>query len=274
MKLRFVARLGLSLALLGSIPLASRTAAANERHFTYTYETGVLNPGAIEFEPWVTWRNGRSDYYNRFDQRLEFEFGVVQGLQSALYLNFSGIGQDTEDTTGAKQRVSDMTFTGVSSEWKYQLSNPVADAIGSGLYLEVALGPLEAEVEGKLLFDKRVGPWMGALNLVGEHEWRFTAPGTTDRVVFLETDLAAAYFLTEQLTLGLEVRNVNRIESGNLTSSALYGGPVLAAVRENWWVATTVMPQLLTLEGASPGSRLDLTRSERVQARVILGFHL
>jgi hypothetical protein len=63
------------------------TASANERHFTYTYETAVLPPGAREVEVWSTGRLMREQRSTRFDERVEFEVGLTERLQTALYLN-------------------------------------------------------------------------------------------------------------------------------------------------------------------------------------------
>jgi hypothetical protein len=41
----------------------------------------------------------------------------------------------------------------------------VADRAGVALYGELSAGPSEVELEGKLIFDKRVGRFLGALNL-------------------------------------------------------------------------------------------------------------
>src|SRR4051794_25795500 len=93
--------------------LLPRAAAANDRHMTYTYESAVLAEGARELEVWTTARVGRHGYYAAFDQRLEFETGLTNRLQTSFYLNFSGI---TAETGGVKS--SQMEFGGVSSEWK------------------------------------------------------------------------------------------------------------------------------------------------------------
>src|SRR5438046_2417387 len=60
---------------------------ANERHFTYTYESAVLPAGVKEIEPWVTWRTGRTSFYSQFDYRTEFEAGLTDHLLAAVYLN-------------------------------------------------------------------------------------------------------------------------------------------------------------------------------------------
>src|SRR5262245_16740137 len=56
--------------LLAVLVLTSITPArANERHFAFTYESPTLPAGAVELEPWTTWRVGRDRYYSRFDHR-------------------------------------------------------------------------------------------------------------------------------------------------------------------------------------------------------------
>src|SRR5687768_4847107 len=131
--------------------------AASERHFAFTYETPVLSEGDAEFEPWTTLRVGRERYYSRIDSRLEFELGLLRNLQTALYWNISRTTEDVEDPiSGELSRVSNTSFNSISSEWKYSFSNPVADALGSALYLEGTYGPALVELEGKVLLDKHV----------------------------------------------------------------------------------------------------------------------
>ncbi|HEX6764409.1 MAG TPA: hypothetical protein VF103_03005, partial [Polyangiaceae bacterium] len=85
-----------SAAFAGALAVSGR-AAATERHFAFTYETGVLGPGEAEIEPWTTFRVGREHYYSRIDNRLEFEFGVVKNLQTSLYWNFERVTADERD---------------------------------------------------------------------------------------------------------------------------------------------------------------------------------
>jgi hypothetical protein len=251
--------------------LVAPAARANERRFTYTYESLVLNPGDVEVEPWTTFRIGRRDYYSRMDNRLEFELGVVDGVQTAWYFNWSST---TQDDAGA--RVQQSSFESVSNEWKLKLSDPVADVLGSAVYLEGAAGPSEAEVEGKLILDKRAGRFVVALNLVGEHEWAFEED-ETQREVGLEIDLGLAWLVTDRFSLGLEARNVNEIKpEDGWEHSALFAGPAAAYASDKWWTAVTVLPQVLKLKGEEEdeGSKLVLSGRERLEARVLFGMHL
>jgi hypothetical protein len=241
-------------------------AAASERHFTYTYESSVLRPGAREIEPWSTFRLGRSDFFSRFDSRIEAELGLTDQLQTSLYLNLSA---ETADT--ALGRVSSTELEGMSSEWKLKLSDPVADRAGTALYGELSAGPSDVELEGKLILDKRVGRLLGALNLVAEHEWKYDEP-EAERETAFEVDAAACWFLTPRLTAGLEIRSHTVVPPGEEpTRSALFLGPTVSYNKGGWWVAASVLPQVRALAGASDG-HLDLVEHERVEVRVLFGL--
>jgi hypothetical protein len=242
------------------------SAAASERHFTYTYESGVLRPGAREVEPWSTFRLGRSDFYSAFDSRIEAELGLTDRLQTALYLNLKAVTADTP-----LGRSSTTELEGLSSEWKLKLADPVADRAGVALYGELSAGPSEVELEGKLILDKRAGRFLGAFNLVAEHEWEFEEAGTQGETK-IEVDGAACFFLTSRLTAGLEVRSHTVVPpEGEPTRSALFLGPTASYAREGWWVAASVLPQVWAPRGASDG-HLDLVEHERVEMRVLFGL--
>jgi hypothetical protein len=250
----------------------SSSAGATERHFAFTYETGVLGPGEAELEPWTTFRVGRDHYYSRIDNRLEFEFGVVKNLQTSLYWNFERVTADERNpVTGGLERSSEFTLASISNEWKYKLSDPLADAVGSALYFEGAYGPDEAELEAKLLFDKYFGDFLVAANLVGEQEWEFSEDETESDQTF-ELNLAAGVFLTNSLVLGLEAQSTTLIEEGDVEASAIYAGPSLAHTLGRYWASVGVLPQVAALK-SEEGFR-DLEHNEALWVRILLGFHL
>lgn len=255
-------RRALMVAALLSLP-----ALASERRLSYTYESHVLSPGKMELEPWITLRTGRDSFYVRADQRLEFEIGVVEGLQTALYVNAKGVLQGT----GA-ERVGSYEWTGISNEWKYKLFDPVADAVGLALYGEVTGGPEEWELEGKLILDKRLGNLLLAANVVGEHEWVFEGGGMETEVI-LELDAGAAWLLNNGLSLGVEIRNHNEWVGGEYEHSALFLGPAISWSTEPFWFSLSVLPQVFSPHGASHEA-LVLDEHERLETRLLLGFHL
>src|SRR5690349_12841864 len=104
---------------------------AQDRVFTHTYQSNVLPLHARELEYWSTLRSGKTDYYNAIDQRFELELGLGQNWQTAFYFN---TGTEVRQGAFGFERNSS---TGFSNEWKWKMSDPVADKIGSGLYGEI-----------------------------------------------------------------------------------------------------------------------------------------
>src|SRR3954471_16623309 len=145
--------LGPASALL--LLIAAGAASGSERLFTYTQESSVLAPGEKELELWATWRQGRKYYYRALDERAEFEFGLTERLQASLYLNFKSETQAEHDALGNETtpRVleHESGVEGESLELKYKFSDPVADPIGSALYLELSANSEEYEIEVKAI---------------------------------------------------------------------------------------------------------------------------
>jgi hypothetical protein len=253
-----------ALALAALLSIAA-PAAASERRFTYTYESSVLAPGERELEPWMTWRTGRDAYYNAFDGRVELELGLSDQLQTSFYLNYSSV------TAGAA-RDNRSSFDGVSSEWKLKLSDSVADPVGSALYLELAAGPSLAEVEAKLILDKRLGKLLAAVNLVADREWDF---GVNPTVAETELQVTAglSYAVSPALAIGLELIETNELRGLEAEVAILSGGPVISYASDTWWATLTVAPQWVALAGATRG-HLNLEDAEKAQVRLVFGWHL
>lgn len=251
-------------------------ASANERHFAYTYETAVLAPGAKELEVWTTLRNGRNGYYSRLDHRLEFEVGVTENVMTAFYLNWNNITSETAPGNLDTQ----YSWGGVSNEWKWKISDPVADAVGFALYGEVGYSTDEIELEVKTLFDKKIGNILLAANLVGEAEFESEVDETELEEIVAEVDLGASYQVNTRLALGLELRNHNEFakEAGSeefaYEHSALFLGPNISYATESWWVTLSVLPQLPALMKEEAGSILVLDEHEKINARLLFSFHL
>jgi hypothetical protein len=232
----------------------------------------VLNPGTAELEPWTTVRVGRADYYSETDARIAFDYGIVRNLEGAFFWNFSTIAEDIL-VPGATQktRLNDSQFDSFSLALKYKLSDPVADSLGSALYLEGSLGPLLTSVEGRVILDKQVGSLLLAANVVGdaiEHlELR------SDSEVTVAAVASAGYFVTPTFVPSLEIRSENGV-SKQLDRSVLYFGPSVSLLTEGWWATLAIQPQITAFKGATPGHDFDLDENERLQARLLFGFHL
>jgi len=249
-----------------------RAAHAGERHFGFTYESSVLNPGTAELQPWTTVHAGRAYYYSGLEARAAFAYGIVKNLEGAFYWNFTSIAEDLVVPGNAQPtRLNDSEFDSFSLDLKYKLSDPVADVLGSALYLEGTFGPLATSVEGRVLLDKQLGSWLFAANLVGgsiEHlEQRSSTEGRAG------AGLAAGYFATPSVVPALEIRSENSF-STKLDWSVLYLGPNISFLTEGFWATFALEPQIAALKGKTPNRSLDLDHNEYLQARVLFGFHI
>lgn len=253
--------LGALLAFLGT--------QAQDRVFTYTYQSNVLNKGQKELEVWTTLGTGRQDYYRGLNHRLEFEIGLGSKLQTAFYLNY---GYSAAQNSNGISLDFNNSYS-FSNEWKLKLSDPVANKLGSALYFEYTLAPAETELEGKLILDKQTGKFIHAFNLEGELEFEkeFEAEENkfeNEAEVKLEWNYGLSYQLRNNWFAGLEVMNSNVLEEGELEKSILSAGPGIAYVGQGFWVNFTLMPQLTNLKG---GGR-SIIEDDGLQARLLFSY--
>lgn len=243
----------------------------NERKFSYVYQSDVLGKGSREIEITSTTRLGKDfGYYGEFDNRIEFEVGLSKKLQSAFYINFSQI--TTDNGTGTNQ--TNFHFDGISSEWKLQITNPYKDALGFALYTELGLNTDEAELETKLIFDKKIKKTSLALNLTYEPEW-YLSPGKAEVENNIVGSFGLSYAFTPNISAGFEIVNHNIFtKDKGWENSALFAGPNISFSQPNWWVTFTVLPQLLALKGKTPGRNLNYNDYTAFESRLIFSFHI
>lgn len=249
------------------------TAQAQDRLFTFTYQSNVLNKGQKELEVWSTLRSGKDNFYRAFDHSLEFEVGLGTKLQTSFYLNY---GTSTEiNTTNGTQTLQKDNLYSFSNEWKLKLTDPVANSVGSAVYFEYKLGSAETELEAKLILDKHFGKSTHALNIVGEYEieTQFEPNGSLLDVINageykLGLNYGYAYKLSKNIALGIEAMNQNTISNGNWEYSVLSAGPTLSYNIENFWVNLSCMPQLTNLK---TGTR-EYHDFQKQQTRLIFSY--
>ena len=256
---------------------------AQDRMFVRTYQSLTLAKGTKDVEVWNTYRAGRQYFYNRLDQRMEFEVGLTDKLQTSVYLNVEHSAEGAHlDTLGG---IADTSINGiykstlfsVSSEWKLKLSDPVANAIGSAVYAELTFAPSEVEVEGKLILDKKTNKNIFALNLVGEYEVGFDVKKgktETEKELKAEIDLAYMRMMKPHLGLGLELRNHNIFVESKMEHSAMFGGPTLFYSSNSFFIILNVLPQWSNLRVNDENPKnLDLSEYEKVESRLLIGFN-
>lgn len=248
---------------------------AQDRVFTYTYQSNVLNSGQKELEIWTTMKTGREHYYKSFKNRIEFEIGLGKKLQTAFYLNNEykkGIGEENGIEYGFES--SKQSF---SNEWKLKLSDPVANAFGSALYFEFTLAPSSTELEGKIILDKQIGNIIQALNIVGEYEFEkeFEADGDeieveTEKEIALELNYGLSCKIKENLFLGIELMNQNEIKDSEIEHSVLFAGAGFSYFSKGFWINFSILPQVTDFKINKP----DLNSHERIQGRLIFAYEL
>ncbi len=244
---------------------------ASERHFTYVQESNVLSPGLLELEPWVTVRLGREGFYSEFDHRIELEAGIVDNVQASLYLNVAGVAEDI----GVKRALSTV-WQGISGEVKWKLMDATADAFGLALYFEPSIGPASAELEGKVIVDKRFGDFLAAANLVLAHEWEWDHADALENESEIEAVGGLTYFIVPEVSAGLELRDLNEIEwksDGPEVLSTIFAGPVVTWMGPRLWISATLLPQIAAPLGATSGAQ-NLEDHERFEGRLVFGLHL
>ena len=256
---------------------------AQDRQFVRTYQSSVLPKGAMDLEAWSTFRTGREYFFNRIDNRIEFEMGLNDKVQTAFYFNASHLAFGAnKDTLGG---IADTSQSGIfhesefsiSSEWKWKLLDPSANNFGLALYAEIGLAPSEIEIENKIIIDKKTDKNVFALNLVNEYAIKYEVEkGETKSVTEdePEIDLAYMHMLKTNLGLGIELRNSNEIEDGNWNFSAMFGGPTLFYAGEKYFVILNALPQLANLHKTDDApNNLVLNAREKLEVRLLVGFH-
>lgn len=247
----------------------SVTAVAQDRLFTYTYQSTVLNKGQKELEVWNTLRSGRDNYYARLDHRTEYEVGLGNQLQTAFYLNL------TAKSAADSVQVSTENEIGFSNEWKLKLLDPVAHPIGLALYGEYTISSKEYELEGKLILDKRMNNVTIATNGVYELELEPEIENNEtewEKETKLDWYVGVAWSALPTFALTVESAWKNVLKEGEVEHSALFAGVGMSYVSEKFWVNFTVLPQIKSLKGAAAGSSLNLSEFEKVQFRLLFSY--
>lgn len=269
--------------LLGAV--STTGIQAQDRVFNYTYQSIVLNPGQREIEIWNTVRSGRENFYRALDSRIEFEFGLAKKLQTAFYLNMKTSSEEVERDLGGglyETEIESETEWSFSSEWKYKISDPVANTVGSALYAEITVAPRELELEAKIILDKKIGRTLHALNLVAENEWETeveTDPNTFEQEVEQESefkfefDYGFSYNINSNWNIGFEARNKNRVEDGSWTASVVHAGPGFSYAKGPIWINLTLFPQITGIKHPDPGdSGLLLDEYEKFETRLLFSY--
>ena len=169
----YVSRVKFGLAFAAAILFGVFTARAHEAIFSWTYTTDLTPKGHGEFEQWVTTRwEKEHGSYSVVDFREEFEYGVTDNFQLAIYLNHHYVqanddvpaedparpgnrlpgayetgGEDVHVGHNPATAFDSYHFDSVSLEGIYRLLSPYKDPLGLALYFEPSVGDQETGLE-------------------------------------------------------------------------------------------------------------------------------
>ena len=260
-------------SFLSVLVIVSFYAAAQDRYFAQTYTSNILPKGAVDIELWHTSRLGHlGQFFHAMDQRMEFEVGLGRNVQTAFYFN-----RYQKSFSNPSDEIIHSNEIGISNEWKWKLSDPSNNKIGTALYWELGIKGDEIELETKLILDKSFGKNLLAFNLVYEIEHEIEREnGKTElelEATPLEFDLAYMRNVSTSFGLGLEFRNNNEIVKGHWQNSVLFAGPTLIYRADRWFIIANYLPQIRNLHTTStyPNKKV-LDDHERAEARILLGF--
>lgn len=246
----------LVLAALTVILVQEKPGRADPRLFTYVYETTTMPKGHWEYEQWVTWKTHKENDpdYDRIDFRHEFEYGLTDNLQLALYV------ADWRYQAGRSVADDGVEYRSTGVEVIYNLSHPTVDWIGSALYGEVKLGPELFELEGKILLQKNIDRWVLAYNATIEAEWEHE--DYRDKKGVFEQSLGLSYEVMPSLAIGAEALHELEFDDWSQTGDhVFYVGPNLSYRKSGWFVAVTPLFQVSEVAGEAD-----------FQTRLIFGF--
>lgn len=221
---------------------------ATERRFSYSYETTTAPVGTWEYEQWMTWKH--YDNKDRFDFRHELEYGITDRLQLGIYL----ADWRYEDKDGGDSK-ADYKSSGI--ELIYQLTDPNKSAFGSAIYGEVLVGDEKIELEGKLLLQKNIGPFVLVYNAVLEAEWEGDSLDNLDESkAVLENTFGASYQINPSFFVGVEaVHEIEFAEWSEAGDHVLYAGPNISFRKGNFFTTVAGLFQVTDVDG-EPESQL------------------
>lgn len=248
-------------------------ARADERKFTYSYEAKTLPKGTWELEQWATLQESKDvGKWSTLLLREEVEVGVTDRLNASIYLNSTY--QANHAVPGFNDE-HDFGFESMSTEWKYKLGDPAADAVGSLLYGELKFSNDKYEIESKIVLSKEVGPFTFAYNFV----WEAVIARATDATASpqwrweheISNTFGASYSFSPSFAVGVEAYDISRFDrslSGEHTH-AYYAGPNVHYAAKTWWATLTFLRQVSF--GAGP--EYKDSDNTKYAVRLIVGFN-
>jgi hypothetical protein len=295
-------RLLLSFVALSAIMTCA--AFADEPLFGFLYTTDLLPKGGMEVEQWMTWRHQKnSGSYDQLEHRTEFEYGVTDQLQAALYLNYNWTQafhngpfgattppeQFADFSPGPDDHFNKSRFVGVSGELIYRILSPYTDPIGLAVYAEPTIGQNFRELETRIILQKNFFDDLLTLafNFTYAPEFRYLPNDSGIGSSWQEeTDVnltfGASYRFVANWSAGFEFTNEREYNSflfNHESNSGYYLGPNIHYGGEKFFVTVSALWQMPwatthsdTVPGALVNGFIGDNDFERFRLRIKAGY--
>ena len=232
-------------------PLITPAACASNRAFAYTYLSLTAPVGEIELENKATWKS-RPGQIREFAFQHELEIGISEKTQLALYI------ANWEHDARARGN----TYQSSGVEIIHNFTHPGKDLLGSALYGEVQIGDGALSLEGKLIVDKKFGPWVIAWNGEVSAEWEGRRVGDfREPSGELAQSMGISYEISKTFAVGAEVLNEVPLGAWHGPANAeWYAGPNITMRKKHYYATLTTLFQTT-----------DRKSAPSIQMRTIVG---
>jgi hypothetical protein len=205
------------MCILGAL---SSVGLADRRSYVWTYEYQTMPKGAMEIEYYLTHKVSDWNKYddkNTWDHQVEFEYGLTDHWDVAMYQTWRQTNTEDEDS---------FDYTGTKLRTRYRIGEKGQLPLDVVLYAEYIFGdgPKEYDkFEGKLILAKDLGKWNIAYNQIYEKKTK----NGNDTEHGYATGLS--YEFSPVWKMGIE-------SAGNYTEDKYYLGPTASWASEKFWV--------------------------------------
>jgi hypothetical protein len=217
MKVRKTRHWVMLMCILGAL---SSVGLADRRSYVWTYEYQTMPKGAMEVEYYLTHKVSDWNKYddkNTWDHQVEFEYGLTDHWDVAMYQTWRQTNTEDEDS---------FDYTGTKLRTRYRIGEKDQLPLDVVLYAEYIFGdgPKEYDkFEGKLILAKDLGKWNIAYNQIYEKKTK----NGNDTEHGYATGLS--YEFSPVWKMGIE-------SAGNYTEDKYYLGPTASWASEKFWV--------------------------------------
>jgi hypothetical protein len=225
------------------ILLTACNAKADRRGYVWTYEYMTMHKGQTEVEYYLTHKAPdfhKYDEKNTWQHQLEYEYGLTDKWDIALYQNWQQTNSKTDDK---------FEYSGSKLRTRYRFGEKGMYPLDTLLYLEY-IRPDDSDsaeiLEGKLILAKDFGKYNIVYNQI--LKVGINDKGGNEN----EYALGLNYEFNPRLKIGIET-------SGNYTEDKYYIGPTISIAGKKLWAG------LGALRGLND-------RSDDLRFRLIIGF--